>query len=285
MKELIKKSKLIFLLITLAAVVLLTGCSANVKKEKELREQAIGFMNNGDYGAAIARFNEALSMKDGRYGKLEIDILKYKAEAQVKNGDYLDADDTYKKLIETDRETAEYLNLRVICISLGEGDLQKGIELYHRAADKAKGDNDAEFQLHRQALYELGSALAKREYESYHEQAEALYVEALSNEAERSGELYNRVGMMCFEKGDVLTAIEYLEEGRAFASQYDTDEEREAMKSIDYNLAVCYEYTQDYEKALTRFEAYRDNYGSTPEVEHEITFLETRVNNSTEDDV
>ena len=251
---------------------MLTSCGRKTKKEKELREQAIGFMGNGDYGAAIARFNEALSMQDSHYGKLEMDILKYRAEAEIRNGDYAAADSTYAKLIEFEGESADYLNLRVVCISHAGSDLKKAIEYYHRAADKEGSE-----VIRRQALYALGSALAKSDYESYHEEAEAIYLEALEDTEKRSGELYNRMGMMCFEKGDYDLAQDYFNEGIKFINNSDNGEETDVLKPLKYNLAVCHEYRQEYEKALEEFKAYRDTYGSDEDVEHEIAFLETRV--------
>ena len=247
--------------------------------EKELREQAIGFMDNGDYGAAIARFNEALALQDKHYGKLEIDMLKYRAEAELKNGDYESADNTYTQLIKYEGETADYLNLRVICISHAGTDLQRAIEYYKRAQEKEGSE-----YIRRQALYALGSALAKTDYESYHQEAEALYLEALDNENERSGELYNRMGMMCFEKEDYDLAKDYFNEGIKFVNKSESGEEKEVLKPLKYNLAVCYEYRREYDKALEAFKKYRDEYGSDEDLEHEITFLETRVTPPTEEE-
>ena len=46
---------------------------------------------------------------------------------------------------------------------------------------------------------------------------------------------------------------------------------------LAYAEAVCYEYLGDFQTALQKFTAYRDTYGSSEAVEHEISFLQTRV--------
>lgn len=50
------------------------------------------------------------------------------------------------------------------------------------------------------------------------------------------------------------------------------------LKELRYEEAVCYEQMRDFETALGRFMAYRDIYGTEETVEHEIAFLETRIN-------
>ena len=46
---------------------------------------------------------------------------------------------------------------------------------------------------------------------------------------------------------------------------------------MSYNQAVCSEYLGQYQEALELFKAYGQQYGTDEELQHEIDFLESRV--------
>ena len=93
----------------MAAVCLsLTACGGS-REKYELRETAIQQMENGDYAAAIETFGQALEKSDGFVGEFELDVLKYRAEAEYESGDYKAAARTYDVLSQVDGEKPEYL--------------------------------------------------------------------------------------------------------------------------------------------------------------------------------
>jgi len=263
---------IITLLCVMLASCLLCSCGKNTRKEKELREQAIGFMEQGNYSAAVARFDEALSYKDGKYGSLELDILRYKAEAQVLAGDYASAADTYAELRKLDGDKPEYMNLEVICkVRAGES-LTKCLQLYEHSCEvDPTGTGNS------QALYVLGSALSKSGDEQFVNKAIELYERALNTEGAQTGELYNRIGSMIFEQGDYDTAIDWFQKGIEFVQNHPEMGEEDVLASLKYNIAICYEYKQEYETAKNLFQEYAQQYGSNEVIEHEIDFLESRI--------
>lgn len=271
-----KTKKLILKAMLMTCVVLatcaLTACGKNTRTEKELREQAIGFMQQGDYSAAVSRFNEALTYSDGRYGSLEIDILKYRAEAEALAGDYKAASETYELLRKEDGDKPEYMNLQIICMVRAGESLSKCLDLYKQSTEK-----DPNGTGNRQALYVLGTALSRSEDEKHVEEARQLYENALANEESATGELYNRMGSLAFESGEIDEAIDWFQDGITYVQDHPDDGESEVLASLKYNIAICYEYKQEYETAKALFEEYAQQYGSNEEIEHEIAFLESRI--------
>ena len=99
-----------YLTVFMVLVLLLTGCSS--REKYELREDGILRMNAGNYPAAVQLFDEALEKSDGRVGSFELDVLKYRAEAEYRMGDYSAAAATYDTLwqVDGDKEKTEYLS-------------------------------------------------------------------------------------------------------------------------------------------------------------------------------
>ncbi len=91
----------------LLAAVLLCGCGES-KEAKEARLSGIERMAEGDYGGAIASFEEALEASDGIVDRFELDILKYRGEAEYLARDYAAAAYTYGTLEQVEGERAEY---------------------------------------------------------------------------------------------------------------------------------------------------------------------------------
>ena len=267
-----KLRKILLAACIVITVCVLCACGKNTRKEKELRKQAIGFMEQGDYSAAVARFDEALSYKDGKYGSLEIDILRYRAEAEVLAGEYANAANTYAQLAREDGEKPEYLNLEVICMVRGNQSLSKALDLYRHSCEL-----DPHGTGNREALYALGTALSRSNDEQNVKIAKELYEQALNSEEGATGEIYNRIGSLVFEQGDIDGAIDWFQKGIDFIQNHPELNEQDVLISLKYNTAICYEYKQDYKTAKALFEEFAQQYGSNEVIEHEIAFLESRI--------
>ena len=254
----------------LAAVVLtvtvLSACGGR-KEEAQYRLTAIEQLNAGNYEGAISTFDLALKEADGRVGKMELDILKYRGEAEYKAGDYEAAAHTWDVLIQVDQAGAgpEYLYARSMARA-GAGMIDQAIEDYQAAADvDMKMDRNVTGRS--EALIAVGRAC---EAAGKPEKATELYEKALEDGiGKESAEVYNTLAMARMADGKYEEALRFLEEGIRTGDE-------EIMPDLLYNQAVSYEYTGDYRRALQIFEEYQKAYGPDEGVKKEIAFLSTR---------
>ena len=109
------------------AILLLSGCSANEKKNFE---NGKALLDEGKYTEAVEAFDKAISVHGSKNIRgLEIDILRYRAEAEYKAGDYKAAEHTYKLLMSADEERREYMDmLAIIYTNLCNIDMDIDIE-------------------------------------------------------------------------------------------------------------------------------------------------------------
>ena len=277
-----KLKKLLLIAASAAAISLLGSCSlGSGAKRQELRLSGIEKLDAGDYEGAIGDLEEALSMGKGKVGQMELDILKYRAEAEVKIGDYSAAAHTYGILMEVDGEKPEYTELRCM-LNVQAGNTDQAMEDYKKLyqaytgtdpASKTSGDSgdpeegtgqDKRTQLTK-LIKDIGKALKSQGKEpealAFYEQAEA---DGLAD-----SEIYNQIGLCYLEKG------EYIKAGQVFEKGINAPDQA-AAADLAFNRAVALEYQRDYAGALKAFESYISQYGSDDRAEHEIAFLKTR---------
>lgn len=248
------------LLLTLAVTLTAGGCG---KKDNKYSYRAAGIeaLNQGNYDRALEDFDQAIGSSKGLVGKFDVDVLKYRAEAQYLAGDFSSAADTYGTLIQVDGERPEYLNMR--SVSRAEaGDLKGAIEDYKRSDEL---DKSKKAPGKREALLAAGAAMEKTGTAS---DAMSLYEEALK-EGEQSAQLYNRMGLCRMAGEDWDEAEEYFKKG---LSAPDSSQVPELL----FNQAVAKEHKSQYKAALDLMQQYVSAHGSDKEAEREITFLKTR---------
>lgn len=83
-----KRQAIVLRILVLLCILALSGCGKNNKEREELRMSGITKMDAGDYAGAAQDFEAAIQASSGRVGSFEIDVLKYRAEAEYKLGDY-----------------------------------------------------------------------------------------------------------------------------------------------------------------------------------------------------
>ncbi len=243
----------------LAAICLcLTACGGS-REKYELRETAIQQMESGDYAAAIETFGQALEKSDGFVGEFELDVLKYRAEAEYESGDYDAAARTYDVLSQVDGEKPEYLEGLGCMYALG-GQVDKAVSQYEKLAETAP-DNPAAANV----LLLVGKKLTEA---GRPDEAVTLFQEAV-NAGRESGAIYNQLALSEIEAGEYDRALEYIQRGLL--------KQDSARKELLYNQAVAYEKRLDFAGALQTLTAFVQEFGSTPEVEKEIAFLKTRT--------
>ena len=87
-------------------------------------------------------------------------------------------------------------------------------------------------------------------------------------------ELYNQMGLCQMAGESYEDAADSFDQGKIKAQESGN---QELLRELSYNQAVCSEYLGRYQEALEQFQAYEQQYGSDEEIEHEIEFLESRV--------
>ncbi len=241
----------------LAAVLLTAGCGS--KEKYEYRETAVGQMEAGDYAAAVDSLNMALEKSDGTVGEFELDVLKYRAEAEFRLEDYEAAADTYEVLWQTDGQKTEYLT-RCCAALIRSGQLEAAGKKYKELYQAQREGGDT-----LQILFALGQAY--RENGQLTEAAE-LFQQA-ADDGVRSGEIYNQLALNELEFEEYDQAMAFIEKGLAVGDG--------AREKLLFNQAVVYEKKLDFAGALRTLQAYAAEFGSSEEVEKEIAFLKTRA--------
>lgn len=240
------------------SMTMLFGCGEKTDRY-EYRKLGIEAIGSGDFAGALKNLELALNSSEGTVGRFEIDVLKYRGEAEYQLGDYAAAAHTYDVLIQVDEERAEYLYLR--CLSNAAlGNLEPALADYTKAsaADKDAAGSDAAFFVLTTMLEEQGQ----------YEKAMTLYKQAVTD-GKQNSELYNRMGLC------MLRAEEYQEALGYFSLGIQAKDEL-AMPKLMYNQAVTYEYMGDFSQALTAMEAYNSRFGPDDNANREIAFLKTR---------
>ena len=255
----IKKS-IVSALFLSGMLLLLTGCSHVTSEMKESRENGIALMESGDYEGAVAEFDSLIDQTT-RVTSFEIDVLKYRGEAEFMLGDYGAAAYTYDTLVKVDKPRAEYYYLGAVSLA-NSGDAE-GAE--NRLESGTKADEKHAAAGYAEAMEALGAAYMTAGDET---KADEIY-QTLVEEGFSSTEVYNRWMMAAMKKGDYEEALQHGEAGLALSDD-------RAKKEIAFNQAVCYEYLGQYEKALELFRSYEEQYGQDEKAGHEIAFLVTR---------
>ena len=239
---------------------LLTGCGHVTEEMKAGKENGIALMENGDYEGAVAEFDSLIDQTK-HVSSFEIDVLKYRGEAEFMLGDYGAAAYTYDTLVKVDKPRAEYYYLGAVSLA-NSGDAE-GAE--NRLESGTKADEKHAAAGYAEAMEALGAAYMTAGDET---KADEIY-QTLVEEGFSSTEVYNRWMMAAMKKGDYEEALQHGEAGLALSDD-------RAKKEIAFNQAVCYEYLGQYEKALELFRSYEEQYGQDEKADHEIAFLVTR---------
>ncbi len=254
-----KAVRRIIVLCLLAALMVTGGCSNRERDKQELRLQGIEQLDAGNYEAAIEAFEGALSLSSKVVGEFELDILKYRAEAEYKAGDYKAAAYTYDVLMQVDQGRNEY-RTRICRLHILAGQLDDAAEEYKKLYEAAPKDGETI-----QILLSLGQALTEQ---GRSDQAIELYQQAVNGGME-NGEIYNRMAVCQLEAGDLDLAIKYLEQGVETGDQ-------SVMASLFLNQAAAYEKKLDFQRALSILQQYAAAYGADEEIQKEIDFLKSR---------
>lgn len=134
----LKRGKIsLFLAAAVLSLGILSGCGTESKEAKEARMTGIEQLNAGNYQDAIDSFGKALDESDGIVNSFELDVLKYRGEAEYKLADYKAAAQTYGILAEVDGGKAEYLYYKAAS-EAAAGQAEDAEKDFAAAEEKAK---------------------------------------------------------------------------------------------------------------------------------------------------
>lgn len=96
-------------IILILSLLFLSSCSAI--SVSHYKNQGVDFLNDGYYEDAIDSFDRALLLSDGAVGRMQFDILLYKAEGLFLIGEYEKANHIYDSLLKIDNKNKVYEEL------------------------------------------------------------------------------------------------------------------------------------------------------------------------------
>lgn len=248
-------------------LLMLTACDGKSKQVQELMQSGIEYMESEDYERAIRKFDEALKVRDAaKLGATELDLLQYRAEAQFRSKNYLDAAHTYSLLADVQKNGAMYLNLRIICLAKSVLEVDKALELYEEQG------SERESHLYSETTMELIKALVKKTEVtgdvSYREKAQDMLIALESSRMPKDANVANLAGMIYFRLKNYEKALQWFELGLGYDPEH---------TMLLYNKAICHEFLGDFALALEEMQAYNTKFSESDEVNHEIMFLKSRV--------
>ena len=253
----------------LAAVLLgtslLWGCQSADPAREEYRLEGIEQMDQGDYEGAIASFEEAIAHSDGRVGEFELDVLKYRGEAEYKAEDYPAAAHTWDVLLQVDGEEPDYYYLR--SMAYAAQDMTAEAEADAQAAAGLEQSRGEVSPVMEEAMAVLGEAWLRADDL---EKAQAAFDRILTS-GTALARTYGLLGLACLNGGQGELAAGYFEQGMDLAQPGS-----EEYGTLLWNRAVALENSGDFAGALELFRQYAASFGTGAELEREIRFLETR---------
>ena len=249
------------LLIVLTLILTMSAGCGKKENRYTYRDDGIKALSEGNYKDAIQSFDQAIDTKKGLVGKFDMDVLKYRAEAEYLSGDYQAAVGSYDILIKVDGEKPEYYNMRSAS-KAGAGDDDGAIADYNKSNEL---DPDGKAPGRMNALLAAGAAMEKAGSAS---DAMTLYESAAAG-GEAGPMIYNRMGLCKMAQKDWDGALESFQKGLSAP-------EANGVPELMFNIAVVYERKGEFKKALDTMEQYVSAHGPDEEAQREITFLESR---------
>lgn len=250
-----KTSRRLVLPALIAAAISLTACGT----AKQQMEDGIAQLDRGEYAAAADTFMTVLENMQWYDGLDRTEVLLYRGEALLGEGEYESARKVYEGLREKDAENADYPLYSGIA-SLGAKDYIAAEESFLAAAENG---NEEAYEYAGQA------AEAQKDYEK----AASYYQKALNEEPENVS-VYASVGRCMIAGESYEEGLRILKEGISAAEK--TGGEETVLQELLWEEAVIYEYMGDYAEARDKFAAYLQQYPEDAEAQKEYAFLLTR---------
>ena len=263
-KERRKQLALIYVLGTLAILLVTAVTVALLRSDKEkLRNEGIKEYKAGHYEEAIKLFKESLSENQLFSDRMDLDTRMYLGTAQLKLGQYREAEKTF---IILHKENDGTINSGKIDTFLGIAEAMQGFGDLNPATVIPKYEAAVKDGNYSALLYLAASYYATEEYD--------LMLQAYMDYIDKVGMntyVAYQISSYYLKNNDYESASAYIERG------LQCDDDLFADK-LQYNQVVCYESKYDYDKAFQLMSELHTNYPDNEEYKAEYDYLYTRVN-------
>lgn len=256
----------VFLAAAVLSAGVLSGCGNEPKEAQEARIGGIEQLNAGNYQEAVDSFGKALDASDGIVNSFELDVLKYRGEAEYKLADYSAAAHTYGILAEVDGGKAEYYYYKAAS-EAAAGEIEEAKKDFEAAEEKAKNSKKSSADAPGVSL--AFSALAAAARDAGDGELATQYCNQAVERGVSGAEIYNQLALSEMEVGDYESAASHFQEALSLADS-------QTALVVQQNIAVLYERQGDFAKALELFQECQASGVDTPELQKEIRFLESR---------
>lgn len=176
-----------------ATVLMMSGCQDS-KAARDARLAGIEQMNQGNYEEAIVSFDLALDEADGIVNEFELDVLKYRAEAEYMTEDFTAAAHTYGILADVDDGKPEYFYYQAASEAMA-GNLDGAVKAYESALGDTSGAGESDPDRGKEGSEEESAQETDRETDSLQteeDQTEAAQAGSSQEETETSGDFLRR---------------------------------------------------------------------------------------------
>lgn len=243
---------------------------------------AAAYDSMGDYASAEDRYNAIIAFSD------DTESYLLRASARLKQGNFDGAVSDFNVVISRNPDDYDTLiSIYEMLSAIGYRDA--GLEYLRTAISQDTGkmtDSEKGRMYYYLGDYTQAAALLEsarnadssvtsslflgRTYEAMGEYNYAANVyESYIGSKGANSELYDQLGLCRLKMGEYEAALE------AFKAGIEADDGT-FSKSLEYNLAVAYEYTADFETAYELMKAYIAKYPDDADAARELQFLETR---------
>lgn len=235
------------------------------KNKKAFRGMGICYFFAKNFDNSVIYLDKALSIRELDY--LDLDILKYKADAQLHLGNYEDATEIYSKIIK-EEDYKETLYLKRAEAESASGDVEAAISDYDYVISKSKKSYDAYLG----AYMLLMNAEKEEKADSYLEAALKIkpddadeqlkyaviqyYFYGIKDEAVESLEKLIEEGKSeaYFYLAKIHYAEKEMDQVSSYLKEYVSKKDAERLAEAYEMLGRCSMLVEDYRKALEWFE-------------------------------
>lgn len=228
------------------AAICMTGCKKSEQSGLSTIEQAYVKMEQNELEEALELYTNMLDQKETS------GIYYLRGTTYVKDKNITQAFADFKEAVARDEGNLE-LRIAVYKHMMACQEETKAEELLEGALEAAEKEADA---------------LQKAEI-SWYQKNISQTITFLEEVTKKNGNFYNLKGLCELQSGNYEEALEAFSVGLSLG-------EEESRAELQYNKAIAYEYTGDFELAREQIEEYRRQYPNDGEAEREYQFLCTR---------